>query len=77
MMVRGQILEFGLQRVRKIFHLPQIGDNDESYTKRVNRDQRPEQILADICLPGAQWRLNSEGQPGQLGRHDLKPVARR
>ncbi|KAL4366069.1 hypothetical protein AHAS_Ahas07G0169200 [Arachis hypogaea] len=37
-------------------------------------EKRP--YSSDICLPGAHWRKDAMGHPYQLGRHDLKPVAR-
>ncbi|KAL4343992.1 hypothetical protein AHAS_Ahas11G0133800 [Arachis hypogaea] len=75
-MVRGAIMEFSLERVRKILHLPPSRDKPYSYTQRVNMDQRLDQVLADIRLSKAQWRRDSRGQPYQLGKHDLRPVAR-
>ncbi|KAL4294075.1 hypothetical protein AHAS_Ahas18G0191800 [Arachis hypogaea] len=55
--------------------LPNLGD-PHSYTRRVNTDQRLDQVLAEICVEGAQWRRDAQGKPYQLGRLDLKPVAR-
>ena len=46
------------------------------YTRRVNFDQRLDQVLMDICVEGAQWKRDSKGKPVQLRRLDLKPMAR-
>ncbi|KAL4317023.1 hypothetical protein AHAS_Ahas15G0343600 [Arachis hypogaea] len=62
-MVRGRTMAFRSRSVREALQLLQLRDDPHSYTERVNSDWRPDQILTDICLPGAQWRLNSEGQP--------------
>ncbi|XP_016195620.1 uncharacterized protein LOC107636637 [Arachis ipaensis] len=75
-MVRGQIIDFSLESVRMALQLPQSRADPQSFTRRVNSDQRLEQVLTDICVVGAQWRRNAQGKPYQLGRLDLKPVAR-
>ncbi|MED6163545.1 hypothetical protein PIB30_081017, partial [Stylosanthes scabra] len=41
-------------------------------------DQRLDEVLADLCLPGATWKLSS-GQPAvpnQLRRTELHPLAK-
>ncbi|KAL4300573.1 hypothetical protein AHAS_Ahas17G0214400 [Arachis hypogaea] len=75
-MVRRHILDLSPKNVRVTLQLPPSGEDPHSYTRRVNTDQRLDQVFEDICLPRAQWRRDSKGQPYQLGRHDLKPVAR-
>ncbi|MED6213171.1 hypothetical protein PIB30_090658 [Stylosanthes scabra] len=45
---------------------------------RKEHDQQLDQVLADLCIPGATWKL-SIGQmrvPIQLRRQELNPVAR-
>ncbi|MED6165242.1 hypothetical protein PIB30_097716 [Stylosanthes scabra] len=45
---------------------------------RKEHDQQLDQVLADLCIPGATWKL-STGQlrvPIQLRRQELNPVAR-
>ncbi|KAL4288215.1 hypothetical protein AHAS_Ahas19G0263900 [Arachis hypogaea] len=46
------------------------------YSERMTRDRRYDQVLADVGLPGAQWRLGVDRYPNQLGQSDLKAVAR-
>ena len=46
------------------------------YIRRVNFDQRLDQVLMDICEEGAQWKKDSRGKPVQLRRHDLKPITK-
>ncbi|MED6126232.1 hypothetical protein PIB30_076310 [Stylosanthes scabra] len=48
------------------------------FETRNEHDQRLDQVLADLCMPGATWKL-STGQlrvPIQLRRQELNPVAR-
>ncbi|QHO16571.1 uncharacterized protein DS421_10g304660 [Arachis hypogaea] len=75
-MVRGKYLDFSPENVRLAFHLPMMQGDERPYTRRVNYNQRLDQVLMDICVEGAQWRVDSKGKPVQLRRLDLKPVAR-
>ncbi|MED6129257.1 hypothetical protein PIB30_106159, partial [Stylosanthes scabra] len=48
------------------------------FKTRKEHDQQLDQVLADLCMPGATWKL-STGQlrvPIQLRRQELKSVAR-
>ena len=51
-------------------------ENARPYTRRVNFDQRLDQVFMNICVEGAQWKRDSRGKPVQLRRPDLKPVVR-
>ncbi|KAL4343963.1 hypothetical protein AHAS_Ahas11G0130900 [Arachis hypogaea] len=51
--VRGKILQFGMGRVMEILQLPLSKDDPHSYNRRVRADLRLDQVLKDICLPGA------------------------
>ncbi|QHO24029.1 uncharacterized protein DS421_12g368760 [Arachis hypogaea] len=75
-MVLGKYLYFSPENVRLSFNLPMMQENARPYTRRVNFDQRLDQVLMDICVEGAQWKVDSRGKPVQLRRPDLKPVAR-
>ncbi|XP_057748138.1 uncharacterized protein LOC130967343 [Arachis stenosperma] len=75
-MVRGKYLDFSPESVRVAFNLPMMQGDEHPYTRRVNFDQRLDQVLTTICEEGAQWKQDSRGKPVQLRRHDLKPVAR-
>ncbi|KAL4315864.1 hypothetical protein AHAS_Ahas15G0227700 [Arachis hypogaea] len=75
-MVRGNYLDFSLKNVRLAFNLPMMRGDPHPFTRRVNFDQRLDQVLIDICVEGAQWKRDSRGKPVQLRRLDLKPVAR-
>ncbi|QHO29606.1 uncharacterized protein DS421_8g226450 [Arachis hypogaea] len=75
-MGRGHIKDFSPKSARIALQLPKPRANPQSYTRRSNTDQRLDQVLADICVSGAQWRRDAQAKPYQLGRLDLKPVAR-
>ncbi|MED6165279.1 hypothetical protein PIB30_098077 [Stylosanthes scabra] len=48
------------------------------YTTRLNSDQRLDEVLQDLCIPGVTWSLSSGqlAQPIQLRRAELNPLAR-
>ena len=75
-MVQGKCLDFSPEKVRLAFNLPMMQGDEHPYTRRVNFDQRLDQVLMDICEESAQWKSDSRGKLVQLRRHDLKPVAR-
>ena len=75
-MVWGNYLDFSPENVRLAFNLPMMQGDPHPFTRRVNFDQRLDQVLRDICVEGAQWKRDSRGKPIQLRRLDLKPVAR-
>ena len=53
-MVREKYLDFSPKNVRLAFNLPMMEENARPYTRRVNFDQRLDQVLIDICEEGAQ-----------------------
>ncbi|MED6114667.1 hypothetical protein PIB30_082665 [Stylosanthes scabra] len=48
------------------------------FKTRQMEDQRLEEVIRDICMPGARWKMSSSQPPHpiQLRRQDLTPVAR-
>ncbi|MED6206482.1 hypothetical protein PIB30_027139 [Stylosanthes scabra] len=51
---------------------------ETDYKTRQAMDQRLDEVLADLCIPGATWKLSS-GQPAvpiQLRRTELHPLAK-
>ena len=65
-MVRGKYLDFSPESVRLAFNLPMMQGDEHPYTRRVNFDQRLDQVLTVICEEGAQWKQDSRGKPVQL-----------
>ncbi|MED6151520.1 hypothetical protein PIB30_083292 [Stylosanthes scabra] len=56
---------------------PSVGGTTDFETRK-EHDQQLDRVLADLCMPGATWKL-STGQlrvPIQLRRQELNPVAR-
>ncbi|MED6209920.1 hypothetical protein PIB30_059365 [Stylosanthes scabra] len=59
------------------FKAETLGAETDCRTRQAT-DQRLDEVLADLCIPGAAWRLSS-GQPAvpvQLRRTELLPLAR-
>ncbi|MED6126883.1 hypothetical protein PIB30_082771 [Stylosanthes scabra] len=77
--VRGVDIDFLPQNIKRVLRLK---DNTPGaatdYTTRLNSDQRLDEVLQDLCIPEATWRLSSgqPAQPIQLRRAELKPLAR-
>ncbi|KAL4307015.1 hypothetical protein AHAS_Ahas16G0236000 [Arachis hypogaea] len=75
--VRGRIIDFSPQNIRQILRLSLTDYTvEECYNERVNRDRQLDQVLANICIPGAQWRLGSKRRSFQLKSSDLLSLAR-
>ncbi|MED6152476.1 hypothetical protein PIB30_092500, partial [Stylosanthes scabra] len=51
---------------------------ETDFKTRQYEDQRLDEVIRDICMPGAQWKMSSSHPPHpiQLRRQDLTPVAR-
>ncbi|MED6189927.1 hypothetical protein PIB30_100786 [Stylosanthes scabra] len=77
--VRGKVVDFSTENLRNVMrfraHVENVATDFET---RKEHDQQLDQVLADLCIPGATWKL-STGQlrvPIQLRRQELNPVAR-
>ncbi|MED6151288.1 hypothetical protein PIB30_081075, partial [Stylosanthes scabra] len=48
------------------------------FETRKEHDQQLDSVLADLCMPGATWKLSTGQQrvPIQLRRQELNPIAR-
>ncbi|MED6138985.1 hypothetical protein PIB30_079629 [Stylosanthes scabra] len=69
--VRGEEVDFSAAKIREVLRIKHM-------TLRQYEDQRLDEVIREICMPGAQWKMSS-GQPPhpiQLRRQDLTPVAR-
>ncbi|MED6141164.1 hypothetical protein PIB30_100585 [Stylosanthes scabra] len=77
--VRGVVVDFSPENIKRILRFK---DNTSGattdYTTRLNSDQRLDEVLQDLRMPGATWRLSSgqPAQPIQLRRAELNPLAR-
>ena len=61
-MVWEKCLDFSPENVRLVFNLPMMQEDARPYTRRVNFDQRLDQVLMDICVEGAQCKRDSKGK---------------
>ncbi|MED6214744.1 hypothetical protein PIB30_106270, partial [Stylosanthes scabra] len=76
---RGKVVDFSPENLRNVMRFrAHVQDAATDFETRKEHDQQLDQVLADLCIPGATWKL-STGQlrvPIQLRRQELNPVAR-
>ncbi|MED6162333.1 hypothetical protein PIB30_069372 [Stylosanthes scabra] len=77
-MIRGKKINFSLGEIHKVLNLrTKPLPNVASYHDRKNEnDLRMNDILRDLCVPGARWVMHDDGRPHFLRRTDLQPMAR-
>ncbi|MED6141022.1 hypothetical protein PIB30_099224, partial [Stylosanthes scabra] len=77
--VRGKVVDFSPENLRNVMRFrAQVQGAVTDFETRKEHDQQLDQVLADLCIPGATWKL-STGQLRvliQLRRQELNPVAR-
>ncbi|MED6128505.1 hypothetical protein PIB30_098601 [Stylosanthes scabra] len=77
--VRGKVVDFSPENLRNVMRFrAQVQGATTDFETRKEHDQQLDQVLADLCIPGATWKLRA-GQmrvPIQLRRQELNPVAR-
>ncbi|MED6151554.1 hypothetical protein PIB30_083617 [Stylosanthes scabra] len=77
--VRGVPIDFSLENIRTMMRFrTQVQGATTDFETRKEHDQQLDRVLADLCIPGATWKL-STGQlrvPIQLRRQELNPIAR-
>ncbi|MED6161474.1 hypothetical protein PIB30_061019 [Stylosanthes scabra] len=77
--VRGVEVDFSPENIRRVMRCKEETLGAETgYTTRQATDQRLDEVLADLCVPGAIWKLSSSqpAVPIQLRRAELFPLAR-
>ncbi|MED6152545.1 hypothetical protein PIB30_093104 [Stylosanthes scabra] len=77
--VRGVEVDFSPENIRRVLRFKeQTPGAETNYTTRLNMDQRLDEVLQDLCIPGATWKLSSgqPAQPIQLRRAELTLLAR-
>ncbi|MED6189646.1 hypothetical protein PIB30_098079 [Stylosanthes scabra] len=74
--VRGKVVDFSPENLRNVMRFrAQVQGTTTDFETRKEHDQQLDQVLADLCIPGATWKL-STGQmrvPIQLRRQELNP----
>ncbi|MED6207999.1 hypothetical protein PIB30_040927 [Stylosanthes scabra] len=76
--VRGVEVDFSPKNIRRVLRFKeQTPDAETDYATRQRTDQRLDEVLTDLCILGATWRLSSgqPAQPIQLRRAELTPLA--
>ncbi|MED6203124.1 hypothetical protein PIB30_112541, partial [Stylosanthes scabra] len=77
--VRGVEIDFSPANIKKVmkFKDDTIGA-EMDYDTRLNSNQQLEEVLRELCIPGASWKLGTgqNPQPIQLRRQELQPLAR-
>ncbi|MED6114528.1 hypothetical protein PIB30_081088 [Stylosanthes scabra] len=77
--VRGVAVDFSPENIRRVmrFKAETLGAETD-YRTRQATDQRLDEVLVDLCITGATWRLSSSQPaiPIQLRRTEIHPLAR-
>ncbi|MED6152551.1 hypothetical protein PIB30_093151 [Stylosanthes scabra] len=77
--VRGVPVNFSPENIRRVmrFKAEVEGARADFETQKAH-DQQLDNVLADLCMPGATWKLSTGQQkvPIQLRRQELNPLAR-
>ncbi|MED6210079.1 hypothetical protein PIB30_060671 [Stylosanthes scabra] len=77
--VRGVVVDFSPKNIRRVMRFKAETQGTETdYRTRQATDQRLDEVLADLCIPGVTWRLSSSqpAVPMQLRRTELLSLAR-
>ncbi|MED6189374.1 hypothetical protein PIB30_095442 [Stylosanthes scabra] len=77
--VRGVPINFFPENIRNVMRFKaQVEGATTDFETRKEHDQQLDRVLADLCMPGATWKLSTGQQrvPIQLRRQELNPIAR-
>ncbi|MED6189809.1 hypothetical protein PIB30_099663 [Stylosanthes scabra] len=77
--VRGVPINFSPEKIRSVMRFKaQVEGERTDFETRKENDQQLDSVLADLCMPGATWKLSTGQQrvPIQLRRQELNPIAR-
>ncbi|MED6129239.1 hypothetical protein PIB30_106046, partial [Stylosanthes scabra] len=77
--VRGVEVDFSPANIKRVMRLKDDTPGaDTDYNTRLHSNQMLEEVLSDLCIPGATWKLGGgqPPQPIQLRRKELQPLAR-
>ncbi|MED6140194.1 hypothetical protein PIB30_090820, partial [Stylosanthes scabra] len=77
--VGGVEVDLSPENIRRAMRFKEETPGAEmDYTTRQATDQRLDEVLAELCVPGATWKLSSSqpAVPIQLRRAELFPLAR-
>ncbi|MED6172942.1 hypothetical protein PIB30_054630 [Stylosanthes scabra] len=77
--VRGKEVDFSPRTIRRVMRFKrETAGAETDYNTRKAIDQRLDEVLRDLCIPRATWKMSSSqpAVPIQLRRTDLQPLAR-
>ncbi|MED6129072.1 hypothetical protein PIB30_104196 [Stylosanthes scabra] len=77
--VRGKVVDFSPENLRNVMRFrAQVQGAAIDFETRKEHDEQLDQVLANLCIPGATWKLSTRQMrvPIQLRRQELNPVAR-
>ncbi|MED6189225.1 hypothetical protein PIB30_093810, partial [Stylosanthes scabra] len=77
--VEGKEVDFSAAKIREVLRIKHMTLGAETdFKTRQMEDQRLDDVIRDICIPGARWKMSSSQPPHpiQLRSQDLIPVAR-
>ncbi|MED6164975.1 hypothetical protein PIB30_095310 [Stylosanthes scabra] len=77
--VRGVPINFSPENIRNVMRFKaQVEGATTDFETRKEHNQQLDRVLADLCMPGATWKLSTGQQrvPIQLRRQELNPIAR-
>ncbi|MED6114199.1 hypothetical protein PIB30_078057 [Stylosanthes scabra] len=77
--VRGKEIDFSPNNIRRVMRFKrETAGAQTDYKTRQALNQRLDEVLANLCIPGASWKLSSSQPPVpiQLRRTELQPLAR-
>ncbi|MED6176205.1 hypothetical protein PIB30_085849 [Stylosanthes scabra] len=77
--VRDKEIDFSPNNIRRVMRFKRdTAGALTNYKTRQALNQRLDEVLADLCIPGALWKLSSSQPPTpiQLRRTELQPLAR-
>ncbi|MED6176263.1 hypothetical protein PIB30_086429 [Stylosanthes scabra] len=75
--VRGVLIDFSSENIRTMMRFrAQVQGAITDFETRKEHDQQLDRVLADLCMPGATWKLSTGQQrvPIQLRRQELNPL---
>ncbi|MED6138827.1 hypothetical protein PIB30_078148 [Stylosanthes scabra] len=77
--VRGKEIDFPPANIRRVMRFRKATPGTKNnYDNRQSHDQQLDQVLRDLCIPGATWKMGKgrDPKPIQLRRQELLPLAR-
>ncbi|MED6213146.1 hypothetical protein PIB30_090405 [Stylosanthes scabra] len=77
--VKGVAVDFSAEKIKQVLRIKDNSPGAQTtFDTRQRDDQRLDEGIREICVPGARWKMSSSqpDQPIQLKRQDLTPLAR-